>query len=344
MVTLLYGLPLLTAYTYVDSSFYLFVLLPYLAASFAITVVMVGLSQRSDSSGAPPCSGDLNLRPSHFIAGLNSISPYYTMGIASLAIASYSAMRFLVASAFPYPPSGLAGVFGGAYVSLLVISSVLVFSRIIYSSFPSLAKVLSERRYSFLAVSLAITFAFVYLLLVEQIVIPGYNEIGVISPPGQYPFLHVFTVGPQQPLVNFIYIPYILVQISPLVTILVIPFEMIFGVLIALLTASNVVMAYYLIREKSVACCTKGTVMSTAGSILGLTATCPTCLVPSFVSVIFGGITAAEAAYSNIYGAFLPPVLSVAALLASLFYLSRSIERRTSSVSAQVIGGRLNGG
>ena len=69
--------------------------------------------------------------------------------------------------------------------------------------------------------------------------------------------------------------------------------------------------------------------MSTGGSILGLTATCPTCLVPSFVSVIFGGVAAAEIAYSNVYGAVLPPILSVGALVVSLAYLSKKVKCET---------------
>jgi hypothetical protein len=86
-------------------------------------------------------------------------------------------------------------------------------------------------------------------------------------------------------------------------------------------------------KKSGFKCCTRGTAMSTGGSILGLTATCPTCLVPTFVSVIFGGITVGEAAYSNIYGAVLPPILSVATLLASLAYLSKSVKTRTNLVS-----------
>jgi hypothetical protein len=45
MATLLYGLPLLIAYTNVNSSFYLFTLIPYLAVSLAITVAILLLSR-----------------------------------------------------------------------------------------------------------------------------------------------------------------------------------------------------------------------------------------------------------------------------------------------------------
>jgi hypothetical protein len=118
-----------------------------------------------------------------------------------------------------------------------------------------------------------------------------------------------------------------------MISVFIIPFEMIFAPLLALLTASNITMTYYLIKNNGLRCCTKGTVMSTGGSILGLTATCPTCLIPSFVSVIFGGITAGEAVYSNVYGAVLPPILSVATLFLSLAYLSKSIKEKEGLVS-----------
>lgn len=330
MVTLLYGLPLLTAYTNVDSSFYLFILIPYLAVSLTITVVILLLSR---VHGEQPLSYALQpkrSKKSFFIARFNSVSSYFLMLVLTLAIISYSAMRLLIASAYPYPPSNLASVFGGLYIILLVISAILVFSRIVYSSFPILSHILAERRYAFMAILSATIFAIVYLLLVEQIVIIGFNEPGFVAPPtGSFPFLYIFTVGPQDPFVNFIYIPYVLIQVSPMVTIFIIPFEMIFATLLSLLTASNITMAHYLIRNSGLKCCTRATTMSTGGSILGLTATCPTCLVPSFVSVIFGGISAGEAAYSNVYGAVLPPMLSLAALLASLAYLSKSIKTRT---------------
>ena len=329
MVTLLFGLPLLTAYTNVDSSFYLFILIPYLAMTISVTLVLILLS-RTDA-GQFASSGLPETKESFFMSRFNSISPYFVILVVSLALVSYSATRILVESAYPYPPSHLASLFGGIYIIFLVVSSILVFSRAIYSSFPVLSRILAEKKYAVIAAVSAVAFAVVYLLLVEQLVILGYNEpfYGVGPPLGQYPFLYVFTVGPQQLFVNFIYLPYVLIQINPFVSIFIVPFEMMFATLLALLTSTNITMAYYLIGNSGFKCCTRGTVMSTGGSILGLTATCPTCLVPSFVSVIFGGIAAGEAVYSNVYGAVLPPIVSVVTLVASLAYLSRSIRKRT---------------
>ena len=119
---------------------------------------------------------------------------------------------------------------------------------------------------------------------------------------------------------------------------------MLFTVVLSMLTSSAVILSYYLVRNSSLKCCAKGTMMSTGGSILGLTATCPTCLVPSFVSVVFGGVTAAEIAYSNVYGAVLPPILSVGALVVSLAYLSKKVKNETNiiPISYRSIDEQLN--
>lgn len=261
----------------------------------------------------------------------------------SLAIITFGAFRILVNSYYPFPPPQtgnlLAGgskatdVLGASYILLLIVASVLGVSKMYYASFPVLAKILSERKYALMATIMSISFAAVYLLLVNQILVEGLNTpngIGEVPSPGNvYPFVHVFSVGIQQPFLNIVYIPYIIVQFSQSFNLLIVPFELIFTVVLSLLVASNVVMSHYLISNSGLACSTKGAVLSTGGSILGLTATCPTCLVPTFISVIFGGVVAAEAAYSNIYGVVFPPALSVATLLLSMFYLSRTVRKRT---------------
>lgn len=332
MVSLLFGLPLITGYTFVNSQFYVYALIPYLAVTVSITVLLLFLS-RGKPNGLPDLGADDRRTlpmASAFLSKFSSLSIYVIMTLATVMVIFYSAMRILIFSAYPYPPSALASFFGAAYVILLIAVSILAFARITYRTFPVVALVLKERRYALTAIILSVSFAVVYLLLVEQIVIIGYNEPPGVPPPlGQYPFSYIFTAGPQDPLVSLVYIPYILIQISPLVSIFVVPFEMIFATILSLLTSSTVVLGYYLIENSGLKCCARGTIMSTGGSILGLTATCPTCLVPSFVSVIFGGITAAEIAYSNIYGAILPPVLSISALFLSLAYLSKKVKNET---------------
>lgn len=147
---------------------------------------------------------------------------------------------------------------------------------------------------------------------------------------GAYPNALAMTpAAVNQPLLDLVYLPTLLVQPSPQINLILIPFEMVFVTLLSLLVASNVTMAYYLISSKSaLSCSTKGTVLSTSGSFLGLTATCPTCLAPTIVSVIFGSVSTAATIFSNFNGVVVPPVLSVGILLVSTAYLSRAIKKR----------------
>jgi len=136
------------------------------------------------------------------------------------------------------------------------------------------------------------------------------------------------TTATEQPVLNLVYLPIIIVQLSPTVNLILIPFEMVFVTILSLLVGTNIAMAHFLITESGLRCSTKGAALSTSGSILGLTATCPTCLVPAFVSVISGGLTSVTAIYSNVYGVIFPPVLSLAALLLSVIYLTRKIKSK----------------
>ncbi len=328
MVTLLFGLPLLTVYYGVNSTFYFLAIIPYFIVTAAVTVLLLLLSRGSYTiaSSVPPN----NNRAAAFIARFNSIPSYIILGLASITVISFAAMRVLVASAYPYPPPSLAGTIGGTYILLLTITSVIGFSRAIYRFFPVLKRILEARKYALMSIILSASFALVYLLEVNQIVITGYGAADYIPSPGNtYPFAYVFTVGVQQPFINLVYLPYVLIQLNSLINLLVIPYEMVFATVLSLLVASNVVMAHYLISNSGLKCSTKGTTLSTAGSLVGMCATCPTCLVPAFITVLFGGIAAAEAVFSNIYGVVLPPVISLAALLISLVYMSRTVRKRT---------------
>ena len=335
MASLLFGLPLLTAYTFVDSVFYVYVLIPYLGAVVLISLLLLLLSRgKSNFHSFRPVELSGALR---FISRFNSISISVVSSLVILLVICYAGMRLGIGSAYPYPPPTTASLLGAAYVILLIIVLVLALPRILCRAFPIIVTILKERKYALMAIILSIVFVAVYLLLVKQVVIIGYNEPSNVPPPvGKYPFIYVFTVGPQQILASSIYIPNILIQLNPFVTIYVIPFEMIFAVVLSLLTSTAVVLGYYLVENSGLKSCARGSVMSTGGSILGLTATCPTCLVPSFVSVIFGGITTAEVAYSNVYGAVLPPIVSVATLILSLIYLSKKVKGATniSSIAA----------
>ena len=345
MASLLIGLPLLTAHYIVDPGLYTATLVPYLAVSAIITVLIIRRSQALSGENLPAPAYRMNptSSSSSFVLKFNSLSTYVTMGFLSLLVVFFGAMRFILDSYYPSPPPQignlLAGmpkpmdILGTGYLLLLLVFCILGVSKLVYSMFPVLRTILSQRKYAFMGTIMSVSFAVVYLLLVNQILIDGVNTTGGIaevpSPGNVYPFAHVFTVGIQQPFLNLVYIPYAVVQFSPYVNLLIVPFEIVFTIVLSLLVASNVVMAHYLISNSGLACSTKGAVLSTGGSILGLTATCPTCLVPTFVSVIFGGVVAAEAVYSNVYGVIIPPIVSVATLILSLIYLSREIRKRT---------------
>ena len=301
-------------------------LIPYLVVTTSVTLLLLLLSRGRSTSQS---SGGSSL-PSTFISRFNSIPIYVTMCLAWVSGIFFFAMWLQISSAYPHPPPQSAGILGAAYVVSLIAVSVLALPRIILRAFPVLRAALKERSYALAAIILSVSFAVVYLLLVKQIVVIGYNEPTGIPPPfGQYPYVTIFTDGPHNLFASFVYIPNIVIQVAPLITIYAIPFEMLFTIVLSILTSSAVVLAYYLVRNSSLKCCAKGAMMSTGGSILGLTATCPTCLVPSFVSVIFGGVAAAEIAYSNVYGAVLPPMLSVGALTVSLVYLSKKVKNET---------------
>lgn len=340
MVSLLIGLPLLTAYYIVDPAFYSSALIPYLAVSAIITLYIVWKSQTS-----LPKTNAVRLKSSTIISKLNSLSVYFVMGLVTATVVIFGALRFLIYRYYPSTPPQVGNLLDGsfypadylsaAYIALLIVASILIASRLIYASFPVLGRIFEERKYLFMGTLMTLSFAVVYLLLVNFILIQGVNTtsgVADIPPPdAPYPFVHIFTAGIQQPFLNMVYIPYATVQLSPELNILIVPFEVIFAVALSFLVASNVVMSHYLISNSGLACSTRGAVLSTGGSILGLTATCPTCLVPTFISVIFGGVVAAEAVYSNIYGVVIPPVLSIATLVLSLAYLSRQIKKRTES-------------
>ena len=330
MIALLIGLPLLTAYYAVNPGFYVTTIVPYLAISALITMYIIRRSIKFGTNYGGPSIPLAQSDSRSFAARFNSLSSNIVIGLASLMVVVFGALRYLIYTSYPYTPPRSADYLGEAYIILLAVVSVLGFSRIIYSSSPVLRNILAQKKYNFMAAAIAASFAFVYLLLVNEILIAGLNTIANSSPPGNvYPFAHVFTVGIQEPFLNLVYLPYGLVQISPQINFLIVPFELVFTALLSLLVASNVVMAHYLISNSGLACSTKGAVLSTGGSIIGLTATCPTCLVPTFVSVLFGGVVAAEAVYSNIYGVIIPPVLSVGTLVISLVFLSRMIKQRT---------------
>lgn len=337
MGSLLFGFPLLTAYYNVNSSFYFFVVIPYLLLSVAIALLIImrsqitskKLSRVEDKTFLSTSAYAQENNQSKFMAAFNSFPIYVIMILVGVSMIIYFFIRYLVVSTSPFPPPLAVNQLGQFYVVILSVSSVLVFTRAFYRLIPTLREILRQKKYTLMALITSISFAVVYMVLVNQLIVSGFNTVATDPPPGgSYPFSYAMVPGIRDPLIDLVYLPTVLVQFNPQVNLILVPFEMIFVPILSLLVASNVVMAHYLISNSSLRCSTKGTVLSTSGSILGLTASCPTCLAPTFISVVFGGITAAEAVYSNIYGVVLPPVLSVATLILSVVYLTRALKNR----------------
>jgi len=340
MVALLLGLPLLTAYYNISPSFYLSALIPYLVITISIATLLILVSLRksraSFSSGLGQSETSHDTRGENiaavFITKMNRASIFILASLLVLTVGLFLMTASIVSSAYPeVVPLSILDPLGAAYIVSLIFASVILSSRIIYKAFPVLRDILEEGKYAVLAFAFTISFSIVYLLLVNQIIISGYNVDATAPSFSGYPSWFAMLPPAHNFFIYLVYLPVILVQISPAINLILVPFDVVFAALLSLLVASNVVMAHYLISNSGLKCSTKGATLSTGGSILGLTATCPTCLVPSFVSVIFGGVTATVVSFSNVYGVVLPPIISVATLCASLLYLSRAIRRRIST-------------
>jgi|GEM_PF-1030527 hypothetical protein len=350
MITLLFGLPLLTAYYGVNPSFFFAALIPYLAFSAIGTMFIIRQSRRNNSFPREAEASERALKALYldssrnnskpnFIANLNSkITTFWILALATSTVIVYSLMRLLIWASSPYPAPSEINYLGWFYIVLLAITSVLGFSRLLYTAFPVLRSVLRNRRYAFLAGLFSLSFAIVYSLVVNGILIVGVNTTATAPPPSNsYPYVYPpMTPATPDPIVNLVYLPTIVIQLSYQLNFIMIPFEVVFTALLSLLVGSNIAMAHYLISSNGLKCSTKGAALSTSGSIIGLTATCPTCLVPAFVSALFGavgigGAGAIQNMYSNIYGVALPPLLSVATLFLSLVYLSRAVMKNAST-------------
>ena len=344
MVTMLFGLPLIVGYYGFDYGYLLHVLVPYLAISAVVIALLVAHTRIRKPSRTPtnpiePISslGDDKADKNNGLSVFTKFTPFPSWMIPALispTVILFAALSFIAVTAYPFPPPiKIITLLGEAYIVLLIATSIVAFPRILFWAFPVLRQIIRLKKYALVALIFSSLFAMVYLLLVNQIIVAGYNvELTVPASlvGGAYPNALAMTPAVvNQPLLDLVYLPTLLVQLSPQINLILIPFEMVFVTLLSLLVASNVTMAYYLISSKSaLSCSTKGTALSTSGSFLGLTATCPTCLAPTIVSVIFGSVSTAATIFSNFNGVVVPPVLSVGILLVSTAYLSRAIKKR----------------
>jgi hypothetical protein len=332
VVTLMFGLPLIVSFYAVGEglgSAQAFVV-AYVAAS-----ILVGLTLLVRRGHGATASDARRLNPSASGGSIISkATPFVALGSATLAVASFALMRYLIASSYPYP-SASASVAGGVYMLALAVAATIGVPKLVTGSLPVLREALSDRRLRISAYLLGVAYFFTYEVLVNEVVITGYNTAPgnfVQAPLGTYPWAYIFTSGPAPGnlIETAIYSPYALVQLNQYVNLIIQPFEILLAVAISVLVASTVVVTYHTVRksERMGGACSASATMSGVGAFLGYTATCPSCLAPTLISVVFGGVAAVQGVYSNIWGAVVPPLVSIGALVFSLLVLQWNSKRR----------------
>jgi hypothetical protein len=326
MISLIFGLPLL-------SSFYLIQFHPNYSTDFlipyALIAVIVGLlilryGRPSDYIHNPQSlRSALNSRTTDFLL-LSALT------LATLAVIAFGVMKYFIDISYP-SPSKYADAAGAAYFVAVSLAVLLGFPALITRVFPQLRSAMNFRAgrvsYGKIAVVIGAVYFVTYMVLVNQILITGFNSLPgnyILPVQGHYPSTSVFTAGPPPAAFaeDLIYVPYILVQLSPSVNFIFQPFEVMFAVVLSTLVASTFVLTNYFIRKTAGHSCVTGATASGFGGFLGLTATCPSCLVPTLVSAFFGGVTAVQSSYSSLGGVVLPPIVSIASLLAAVIYLN----------------------
>ncbi|MDG6909487.1 MAG: hypothetical protein JRN08_03875 [Nitrososphaerota archaeon] len=331
VVALMFGLPLLISYYAVSQggASGLSSVAVYLAASLAVGLTL--LLRRGRPSNADPVSETGGASPP--APGRAKKGPVAALASATLAVVAFGSMKFLLAASYPYPSSP-ADLAGGVYVVSLGVAAVIGIPYLVVAAFPFLRAPLSERRLRLTAYLTGALYFVTYEILVNEIVITGYNTAPgnfVQSPLGLYPWAYVFTSGPAPGSVaeTAIYTPYVLVQLNQFVNFIFQPFELALAVAMSVLVASAVVATYNLVRrsQRMGGACSASATLSGVGAFLGYTATCPSCLAPTLVSVVFGGVATVQAVYSNLWGAVVPPIVSVAALAVSLYVVGRGYGR-----------------
>jgi hypothetical protein len=330
----MFGLPLL-------SSFYAVSYLPYSAvkiiAPYLIASALVGAAilfwrpGKNEGEDKPPS------RPLDLMAdGSKSRSyklGYISLVFATLAVVSYWFLRYFVNISYPSPNSEFAGIAGLFYLVTISMAAIFGIPFLLSQAFPTLRTLFASRSsLKKIAIIIGACYFVIYLLLVNQIIITGFNTPPfnyVPSPSGSYPFAYVFYSGPapNSALESAFYVPQITLQLSPLVNVLLMPFELVLAVTLSTLVSASIVITYTMIKNASRQACLTGAI-SGLGGFFGFTATCPMCLAPTLVSVFLGGVSATVPSfYSHLPGVLIPPLVSVAALVAGIAFLNFQMVR-----------------
>lgn len=352
IASLMFGLPLLSSFYLVQytSNSALTVLIPYAIACGIIGLVI--LAKGSLKSDLQPDAYP-NQHPT--IDGSEKQSSYMfgylALLFATLALISYFLMKHFVGLDYPSPNSISAAISGIVYLVSISAAALTGLPFLLTKLFPSLRRALAFRKnFSKIVIVIGATYFVIYLLLVNQIVITGFNTTpgNYVSSPGDiYPFVYVFTSGPPPTalLESTVYVPQILIQLNQSFNLVIMPFEIVFAIILSALVASSIAVTYFIIRDSSKHSCLTGASLSGLGGFFGFTATCPTCLAPTLVSIFFGGVSATvPSIYSHVSGIILPPLISISALAIGIIVLDYQAKRDGHTFSSLATALRNHGG
>lgn len=306
-------------------------LVPYIViTAVAGFTILIFASRREDSglSQANRLVSESGSSKNTYLLG------YIAILSGTVAVFSYWLMTHFDVLNFPNPSSHSSIVAGSFYLVSLSLAVATGLPFMITRVFPSLRVALANRRSLRIAIIVAIAYFFTYLIMVNQIVITAFNTSpgNVIPPPGGvYPFASAITAGPApgMQLESAVYVPLFTIQLNPYFNVIIMPFEFAFAIALSILVAASVALALYLISRTAGNSCYTGATVSGMGSFFGFTATCPTCLAPTLVSVLSGGVSSTVPAfYTHVSGILLPPLVSILALLIGLSVLDYQAGRR----------------
>jgi len=319
--SIVFGLPLAISYYPVQSDWRLgieFATL-YLLVSIGISIAILLTGNVGDIAGSS--------KP--VINSKRYLLQYLALGLGTFAVLFFSIMRYLLAENYPYP-SSLANIFGGLYITFLSFAAAIGIPVVVTRGIGIVGRAMADRSYFRVAIIAGMIYFFTYEILVNEIVITGYNTPPgnyVPSPTGNYPWVYIFTGGPSpaNAVESLVYTPYVLIQLNPLFNFFFVPFEILLAIILSTLMGAGIAVVLYSLRRSASigSACRRGAILSGVGGFIGYTATCPSCLAPTLISAILGGFSVAQQAYTNIYGVLVPPLVSLTTLTLNLLLLNR---------------------